>query len=85
MYYCIGIMDSGNFAHSLCGALERKGFIFEVIATPCHIARTGCGYSLKFPEEYLEMVMAEAKVKGFPIREVYRMIPMFNKNKYEKL
>ncbi len=85
MVYCIGIMDSGNYAYNLCRALERKGFVFEVVATPCQIAQMGCGYSLKFPEDYKELVLKEAKSSGYAIREIYRIIPMVTKNKYQKI
>ncbi len=36
----LAIMDSGNYALKLCAMLARKGYVFEVVSTPCQIART---------------------------------------------
>jgi hypothetical protein len=82
---CLAILDSGNYTFSLCRILETKGYVFEVISTPCQIAKGGCGYCLRFPIEFLNLVISEGKQNRLFIREVYKVIPMFNKNKYEKL
>lgn len=83
--YCLGLMGSGNYVYALCGILERKGYVFEVVSTPCNIAREGCGYCLKFPYEYKDFVISEGMANRLPITEVYRVIPDYNKNKYEKI
>ncbi|MCX8130933.1 MAG: DUF3343 domain-containing protein [Clostridia bacterium] len=83
--YCLALFDSGNYAFRLCKILETKGYVFEVISTPCQIAKGGCGYSLKFPIEYLDIIVSEAVSSRMYIREVYKIIPMFSKNKYEKM
>lgn len=83
--YCIAILYSGNFAFSLCRYLEQKGYVFEVISTPCQIAKDGCGYCLKFPELYMDVVTKTAAENRIAIREIYRIVPMFSKNKYEKI
>lgn len=83
--YCIAMLDSGNYVFSLCGVLERKGYVFEVVSTPCAIAKDGCGYCLKFPCEYGSMVSNEAEALGFKIRAMYRIIPSITKNTYERI
>ncbi len=83
--YCLGILESGNFAFHLCSILERKGIITEVVAVPCAIARGGCGYCLKFPEELLEVVNSEGMKNGLILREVYRVIPGITRNRYERI
>jgi hypothetical protein len=81
----IAIMDSGNIALQLCGILERKGYVFEVISTPCQIAKGGCGYCLKFPLEYKDLVLQQARMNGIIIREMYQVVPQVMKNKYIKI
>lgn len=83
--YGIAIMHSSNYVLKLCNILEKKGYIFEVISTPCHIAKGGCSYCLKFPLEYKDMVLSEAHMNNIAILEIYRIVPLINKNKYEKI
>ena len=83
--YCLAMLDSGNYVFSLCRILEKKGYVFEVISTPCHIAKGGCGYCLKFPEEYKELIVNEGALNRFFIREIYRIVPLYSKNKYDKI
>ena len=82
---CIAVLDSGNYVYKLDSRLQKKGYRFEVISTPCHVAKGGCGLCLKFPEEYLEVVLAEANECNTPVKEVYRVIPGFSKNKYKRI
>lgn len=82
---CIAIMDSGNYALKLCNILERKGYAFEVVSTPCQIAKGGCSYCLKLPLEYMDMVLQEAIINKIVIREIYRVEPQLMKNKYVKI
>jgi hypothetical protein len=82
---CLGILQSGNYAFNLCCLLERKGFVFEVVSTPCQIAKGGCGYCLKFPESYKDLVIAEGLANNLPIHEIYGIQPGFTKNKYVKI
>lgn len=81
----IAIVDSGNYALQLCSILERKGYVFEVISTPCQIAKGGCGYCLKFPLEYKDLVLQQAQTNGIMIREMYQVVPQVMKNKYVKI
>ena len=81
----IAIVDSGNYAMSLCRILERKGYVFEVVSTPCQIARNGCGYSLRFPLEFMNLVLEEGKANNIVVREIYRVIRLGMKNRYEKV
>ena len=83
--FAIAIMDSGNYALNLCAILERKGYVFEVAPTPCHIAKTGCGYCLKFPLQFKELVLQEALLNKIVIREMYSIEPKLMKNKYVKI
>jgi hypothetical protein len=82
---CLAILDSGNYVYKLDSVLEKRGYKFEIISTPCHIAKDGCGLCLKFSEEYLEEVLAGANEGNIPIKEVYRIIPGFTKNKYKRI
>jgi len=82
---CLAIVDSGNYAFKLLNLLERKGYAFEVVPVPCQIARNGCGYCLKFPIEYMELIIAEGLENKIPVREIFRIIPLFSRNKYEKI
>jgi hypothetical protein len=81
----IAIVDSGNYALKLCSILEEKGYFFEVISTPCHIAKSGCSYCLKFPLEYKELVLKEALLNKIVIREIYKIEPQLMHNNYVKI
>lgn len=81
----LAIVDSGNYALQLCSILEEKGYSFEVIATPCKIAKGGCGFCLKFPLEFKDMVLQQARRNGIIIREIYKVEPHVTKNKYVKI
>lgn len=80
----IAILDSGNYALKLCSILERKGYFFEVVSTPCQIARNGCSYCLKFPLEFRDMILQEAFANNLVIREIYNVEPQLTRNKYVK-
>lgn len=82
---CIAITDSGNFTLKLCNILARKGYVFEVISTPCQIARNGCSYCMKFPLEFRDMVLQEAILNNIAVREMYSMEKQFTKNKYTRV
>ena len=82
---CIAILGSGNYVYKLNAELEKKGYRFEIISTPCNVAKGGCGLCLKFPEEDLDMIKEEAKRINTPIKEAYRIVPGFTKNKYERV
>lgn len=82
---CLAIMDSGNYAHHLSSILERKGHVFEVVATPCQIARDGCGYCIRLPEEDVGLLVKEAAASRMPVKEVYKVIPLLTRNRYEKI
>ena len=81
----IAILDSGNYALRLCCILERKGYVYEVTSTPCQIARNGCGYCLRFPLEYRDMVFQEALQNNIVIREIYKVVPGQTKHRYERI
>lgn len=81
----IAILDSGNYALKLSAALEKKGYFFEVMSTPCHIAKGGCSYCLKFPLEYKELVLKEALLNKIVIREIYKVEPQLMHNNYIKI
>ncbi|HEX2927953.1 MAG TPA: DUF3343 domain-containing protein [Ruminiclostridium sp.] len=82
---CLAILNSGNYVFKLCSILEKKGYVFEIVSTPCQIARDGCGYCLKLPIEHMELVIAEGRANGLPVKEIFKIIPGFTKNKYEKV
>lgn len=82
---CIAVFDSGNYVYNICRVLERSGYVFEVISTPCQIAKNGCGYSLKFPIEFKELVIETGNKLNTPVREIYKIISQPFKNKYEKI
>lgn len=82
---CIANFDSGNHAFGLCRILERKGYVFQVVSTPCQIAANGCGYSIRLPLQYAELLVQEGNVNGMPVREIYKIISGYTKNRYEKI
>ncbi|PYG84841.1 uncharacterized protein DUF3343 [Ruminiclostridium sufflavum DSM 19573] len=82
---CIAILDSGNLVYKLDSELEKRGYKFEVISIPCHIAKGGCGLCLRFPEEYLKIVIDGSIACNTPIREVYKIMPNITRNKYKRL
>lgn len=82
---CLAIFASGNYAFSVSRLLEKKGYVFEVAATPCQISKGGCGYCLKFPSEYKQLVINEGIASRMPVNEIYRIVSAYNKNKYEKI
>jgi hypothetical protein len=85
LVYGIAVMESGNFALSLCRVLEKKGLYFEIVATPCRIATGGCGYSIKFPLENTDMLVDEAASQRIRIEALYKVVPGLTKNYYERM
>ena len=83
--YSLAILDSGNYAFRLCNILERRGFEIEVVSVPCQIAKDGCSYCLKFPLEYKDEIICTGSENGLIVREIYNIVPMFSKNKYERI
>jgi len=83
--YAVATLDSGNYALKLSSILEKKGYVFEVVPTPCQIAKGGCGYCLKFPLEYKDIVLQEALFNKIVIREIYKIEPHLMKNDYVKI
>ena len=82
---CIAIFDSGNYAYRVCSELERKGMVFEVVSIPCKIAKQGCGYCLRFPEEYIENVKEVSELCNILIREIYTITKGLSSNSYTKI
>lgn len=85
LVWSIAIVNSGNHALSFCSILEKKGYYFEVVATPCKIAKEGCSYSIKFPSQYKDVLLSEAHKNGVMIREIYEIVPELMKNIYKKI
>lgn len=81
----IAIFDSGNYAMNLCRILEKKGYVFEVVSTPCQIARNGCSYCLRFPFEFRDMIVDEGTANHIAVREVYKVVNQLTKNRYERV
>jgi hypothetical protein len=79
---CIALYDSGNYAYRMCRVFEQQGIVFEVISTPCKVSSTGCGYCLLFPEEYLNLVVAQSSVNYCPVREAYRVVMRDERKNY---
>ncbi len=82
---CIALYDSGNYAYRVCRVLEQKGVVVQVISTPCKVTKTGCGYCLLFPEEYLNHVISASAANGFQVKEVYRIEFVQERKKYIKI
>jgi len=82
---CIAILETSNYVYKLEAALERKGYKFDIVSTPCHIAKGGCGLCLKFPEEYLPVIKNEAVLCNTPVKAVYRVVPGLTKNRYQRI
>lgn len=82
---CLAVYDSGNYTIKMSRHFERMGLVFEVISLPCRISAQGCGYCLKFPEKYRELIVSESKAQNYPVRELYRVNKGIFKNSYEKL
>lgn len=82
---CIALYDSGNYAYRVCRIFEQKGIVFQVISTPCRVSKTGCGYCLLFPEQYLSQVISVSTECGCPVREVYRMEYVQDRKKYTRI
>lgn len=82
---CIALYDSGNYAYRICRVFEQKGIVFQVISTPCRIAKAGCGYCLLFPEQYLNHVINASAENGFQVKEVYRIEYNQDRKKYIRI
>ncbi|HHW23068.1 MAG TPA: DUF3343 domain-containing protein [Clostridiaceae bacterium] len=82
---CIALYDSGNYAYRICRIFEQRGLVFQVISTPCKVSKTGCGYCLLFPEQYMNQVISTSAAYGCPVREVYRIEYVNDRKKYVKL
>lgn len=82
---CIALYDSGNYAYRVCRVFEQRGIVFQVISTPCKVTKTGCGYCLLFPEEYLSQVVSTSVAYGCPVREAYRITMAYDRKNYIKV
>ncbi len=82
---CIALYDSGNFAYRICRVFEQKGIVFQVISTPCKVTKTGCGYCLLFPEQYLNHVISVSTANGFQVKEVYKIEYNQGRKKYIRI
>lgn len=82
---CLAVYDSGNYTIKMCRHFERKGLVFEMISLPCKISYQGCGYCLKFPEEYIDTVILESRAQDYPVRQLFRVRKEFMKNTYERI
>lgn len=83
--YCLAMLQSGNYVYSLCRYFERKNLVFEVVNTPCHLAKWGCSYALKFPERYTDEIIKGGHDNGTPVMEIYKVNPGIVKNFYQKI
>jgi|LSQX01.3.fsa_nt_gb hypothetical protein len=82
---CLAVYDSGNYTIKMCRHFEKIGLVFEVISLPCKISSRGCSYCLKFPEEYIDIVVSESRTNKYPVRELYRVNKGMTKNTYTKI
>jgi hypothetical protein len=82
---CIALYDSGNYAYRICRVFEQKGITLQVISTPCKVTKTGCGYCLLFPEQYLDHVISASVANGFQVKEVYRIEYIQDRKKYIRI
>lgn len=83
--YCLIMVDSGNYAYKLYNLVKSKGYDVEVIPTPCKLAKSGCGYCIKAPVEYKELIVKEGKENNVFISEIYIVKTEKGKNIYEKI
>lgn len=83
--YCLGILDSGNYVFRLGRLLKSKGYPVEIVSTPCKIAKDGCGFCLRFPLQYKDIVINEGIEAGTFIREIYEIVNVSYKNVYKKI
>lgn len=84
MYYLV-MVDSGNYAYKLYSIMNSKGYDVEVIPTPCKLAKSGCGYCIKIPVEYKEVIIKEGHENNIAIKEIYSVKTVGSKNIYEKI
>jgi hypothetical protein len=82
---CIALYDSGNYAYRICRIFEQRGIVFQVISTPCKVTKSGCGYCLLFPEEYLNQVVSVSAISGCQVREAYRITYVHDRKNYIKI
>lgn len=82
---CIALFDSGNYANRVSRIFEQKGLVFHVISTPCRVSKSGCGYCLLFPEQYLNQIIATGVACGCPVKEAYRIEYVQERKKYIKI
>ncbi len=82
---CIALYDSGNYAYRVCRVFEQRGIVFQVISTPCKVTKTGCGYCLLFPMEYLNQVVNVSHTLDCPVREAYRVEFAGDRKSYIKI
>ena len=83
--YGFAIFDSGNYALNILSLLSKNNFVFDLVAIPCSIAVSGCGYCIKFPLKHMDILVKMGKDKGMLVREIYEIEPLFQKNKYKKI
>jgi hypothetical protein len=82
---CIALYDSGNYAYRMSRIFEQQGISSQVISTPCIVAKTGCGYCLLFDYKYLNHVLNQSKLYNCPVKEVYKIGKIRDKNNYIKI
>lgn len=82
---CLAVYDSGNYTLRMSRHFDKMGLVFEVVSLPCAISSQGCGYCLKFPEKYIDIVVSESRANKYPVRELYKVYKGATKNTYKKI
>lgn len=80
-YYLL-VFSSRNQAIYLYGTLTSKGYNVEMVSTPCTIS-SGCTQSIKFPKEYMQAVLNQARIMNMNIKGVYKIVIKDNKETYQ--
>ena len=84
-FNCIALNDSGNYTLNLNRILSENGYGFEVISTPAKISGGNCGYSLSFPERYIDIVIETGIRHNIPVKKIYKITRYATGTSYEQI
>lgn len=82
---CLALLDSGNYVFRFNTILTQLGYPVEVIPTPCTLAKEGCGYCLRFPEQYMNFIIQLGVESNIHVRRIYSVNNVNYKNVYKAI
>lgn len=73
MAHILAVTGAVTAASRLTKELERQGCIHaQIIHTPAYLGNGGCSYSVRIPDDCLEMLQRISEKKNIHVKKLYR-------------